>query len=111
VQAVTNPDGSVTLSVLTDHFTLFTVVADPVGAIRPGPADPLEEASLAGLRSYGLNLYLTQTDVLQPGDEGSDEGDNGLGSLPVWIAGVVAAAVLIAVGWVIVRRKRQTAGS
>ena len=110
VQAVTNPDGSVTLSVLTDHFTLFTVVADPAGAIRPGPADPLEEASLAGLRSYGLNLYLTQTDVLQPGNEGSYEGDNGLGSLPVWIAGVVAAACMFAVVWVIVRRKRQTAG-
>ena len=107
VQAVTNPDGTVTLSALTDHFTLFTVVADPAGAIRPGPADPLDEASLQGLKSYGLDLHLAQTDETQPGDEGS----GGLGSLIVWIAGVVAAAVLIAVGWVIVRRKRQTAGS
>lgn len=54
VQAVTNPDGSVTLSALTDHFTLFTVVTDPAGAIVPGPADPLDEVSLSGLRSIGL---------------------------------------------------------
>jgi hypothetical protein len=109
VQAVTNPDGTVTLTAMTDHFTLFTVVTDPEGAIRPGPADPLEEASLLGLRSYGLDLHATQPGEIQPGDEGS----GGLGSLPtwVWIAGIVAAACLFAVAWVIVRRKRQPAGS
>ena len=107
VQAVTNLDGTVMLSALTDHFTLFTVVTDPAGAIRPGTADPLDEASLQGLRSYGLNLYSEQMEDTQTGDE--DGG--GLGSLPVWIGSGVAAAVLIAVGWVILRRKRHSAVS
>jgi hypothetical protein len=106
VQAVTNADGSVTLSALTDHFTLFTVVTDPAGAIRPGPADPLEEVSLSGLRSYGLDPYSAQTDEIQPGDEGS----GGFGSLPVWIAGGVAAVILITV-CVVLRRQRQTTRS
>jgi len=92
---VTNPDGTVTLSALTDHFTLFAVVTDPADAIRPGPADPLEEASLPSLRLYELDPYSAQTDVMQPGDE----NDDGIGSLPIWIAGVVTAACLFAIVW------------
>ncbi len=107
VQAVTNPDGSVTLSALTDHFTLFTVVTDPAGAIVPGPADPLDEVSLSGLRSIGLAPNSAPPDREPP----ADEGGGGLGSLPAWIAGVVAAVILIAAGWFILRRKRRPTAS
>ena len=107
VQAVANPDGSVTLSALTDHFSHFIVVADPEGAIRPGPAEPLDEAPLPSLRSLGLDPSSLRPDE----DQSGDEGGSGLGSLLAWIGSVVAAACLVAIAWVIVRRKRQTARS
>ncbi|MFC2010097.1 hypothetical protein ACFLUL_00765 [Chloroflexota bacterium] len=96
VQAVTNTDGTVTLSALTNHFTLFTVVTDPTGAIRPGPADPLDEASLPVLGQSEWNQYL-----------GGNDQDH-LPALIIWAAVIVS---LIAIVWVIVRRKRKTARS
>jgi hypothetical protein len=105
VQAAENPDGSVTLTAMTDHFTLFTVVADPANIIKPGPADPLEEVSLSGFRSLGLDIAPASPEGQQ---DGSEDG-GGLVSLPAWIGGGVA--VLLVAGWIILRRKRQTAGS
>lgn len=107
VQAAENPDGSVTLTAMTDHFTLFTVVADPANIIKPRPADPLEEVSLSGFRSLGLDIAPASPEGQQAGSE--DGG--GPGSLPIWIGGGVAAVCLFAVAWIIVRRKRQPAGS
>lgn len=102
VQAATNPDGSVTLTALTDHFTLFTVVADPTGAIKPGPANPLEEVTLTGLSSLGL--------APASGSSDSDLAAGGFRAAVVWII-VGAAAVFLSLGWVILRRRRQPAGS
>lgn len=97
VQAVSNPDGSVTLRALADHFTLFAVVNDAADAIRPGPADPLDEAPWPSLGSLGLD----------PGSMRPDE-EGGLTSLPVWIGGGVAAAILLAAGWIVLRRRGQS---
>ena len=96
VQAVTNLDGSVTLTVLTNHFTLFTVVTDPAGAIRPGPADPLDEASFP---------------VLGPSDWSQIDGGNGQDFLPALIIWAVVIVSLISIVWVIVRRRRKTSRS
>jgi hypothetical protein len=98
VEVVTNPDGSVTLHATTDHFTLFTVVNDPAGAIRPGPADPLDEASLPVLGQSEWNQYYG-------GNGWLDE------FFPALVIGGVAAVFLTAVVWVIVRKKRKTARS
>jgi len=106
VQAAANPDGSVTLTATTDHFTLFTVVIDPAKTIKPGPANPLEEVSISGFRSLGLDIDPTPSDRQQTGAEGGE-----LGSLPAWIGGGVAAAVLLVGGWVVLRRRRQPTGS
>ncbi len=105
VQAAENPDGSVTLMAMTDHFTLFTVVADPANIIKPGPADPLEEVSLSGFRSLGLDISPASPEGQQAGSE--DGG--GLVSLPAWIGGGVA--VLLVAGWIILRSRKQTSQS
>jgi len=107
VQAVTNPDGSVTLSAVTDHFTLFTVVTDPADAIRPGPADPLEEVSLRGLRSYGLDPYSAQTESREQSN--SDiSASNGLSTTALVAIGIVAAIILtcLAAATVYLKRRR-----
>ena len=98
VQAMTNPDGSVMLRALTDHFTLFTVVTDPAGAIRPGSADPLNDVSLPVLGPSEWNQYYG-------GNEWLDE------YWPALVLGTIVTACLAAVVWVIVRRNKKTSGS
>jgi len=96
VEVVTNQDGSVTLHATTDHFTVFISLIDPAGAIRPGPADPIDEVSLP---------------VLGPSDWSQNDGGNGQDFLPALIIWAVVIGSLIAIVCVIVRRKRKTARS
>lgn len=69
------------------------------------------EAQLPGPEDTGP-MELRRVREQAPADEeqAGEEGEGGLGSLTVWI-GSGAAVVLLAAGWMILRRKRQPTGS
>ncbi|MFC1974193.1 cadherin-like beta sandwich domain-containing protein [Chloroflexota bacterium] len=97
IEAIENPDGSVTLTATTDHLTVFGVAYDPNGAVEVGPVNPLDE--------FTPNSLMSLDPVLESLAESESDGLS-----TTTLVAIVAGAVALLAGITsvaIYRRRRK----